>query len=126
MILFILIALLSGILQYFLPWWIAGLVAFVLAALLGKSGGKSFLAGFGAVFLLWLVMALVSHLSGGGIMTQKMTEVFKSSLSFLSVPLLIFITALIGGLTGGFSATAGFHTASIFKKTALQEKKKAY
>ena len=106
------IAVLDLILQRFFGFWAAGLVAFLICLLFAPSGSKAFLAGFGAIVLVWLGMTLASHLASGGILTQRMANVFSLPNSWL----LVLVTVVMGGLIGGISGLAGYHTANLFKK----------
>lgn len=113
MILFALILVVSLVLQFFLPWWIVAPVAFGLAFWKSRSAGQAFLAGFGAVFVLWLVAALIPDFRNDHILSRKIAE-----LLFVKYPaLLVILTALIGGLAGGLAAWSGY-----FWKRALDPK----
>ena len=102
--LFLLIAILSLLLQLFLPWWTVAPVAFGLALWRGRSGWQAFGAGFGAVALVWLLASAFSHFRTGGILTEKVATL----LTLPSPLLLLLVTALIGGLVGGMAALTGY------------------
>ena len=53
----LLIMLLSFIAGLYLPWWSIAPVAFLVALLLALGVGRSFLAGFTGIFLLWALLA---------------------------------------------------------------------
>lgn len=95
--------LLCWVLQYFLPWWTLVLGAFAGGYLFGETSGKSFLAGFAAVALLWLVTAFIIDAQTHSILTDKVARLFPTKTSGL----LFVLTALIGGLPGGFAAMSG-------------------
>ena len=100
----VLIILLSFIAGLFLPWWSIAIVAFLIALLIPQSVGKSFLAGFIGVFLLWGILALWIDVKNDSVLSMKIAQLFKlGSASFL----LILITALIGALVAGFAAMSG-------------------
>jgi hypothetical protein len=85
--------------QYFLPWWSMAIVALAASYGFHNGGWQSFVAGFLAVSLLWLGMAAYLDSATESILTMKMNKLF---------PLNVFVmTALVGGLVGGFSALAG-------------------
>jgi hypothetical protein len=110
--LFLLILLISFVLQQFMPWWIIVPVAFSLGAWRGKSAFHAFISGFGAIATLWAIAALVVHLRTEGILTGKIAQLF-----FLPLPeLMIAATALIGGLAGGIAALSGFYWKNLFSK----------
>lgn len=102
--LFLLIFLVTLLLQFFLPWWIIAPVAFGLALWRGRSGWQAFGAGFGAVALGWLGASLITHLRTEGILTSKVAEL----LTLPSPLLLLVLTAFLGGLVGGMAALAGY------------------
>lgn len=108
LLLFILI--IAFALQFFLPWWIVAPVSFGLAAWLGRSGGKAFGAGFAGIGLGWLLLSIFIHFRTEGILTNKVIQLF----SLPHPALLLLITALIGGLVGGFSAWAGYCCRRLF------------
>ena len=55
--LFLLIFVLAAVAQFFLPWWIIAPLAFLTGAALGRTGGRTFLAGFAGIGLGWLLLA---------------------------------------------------------------------
>jgi hypothetical protein len=100
----LLIALLSFIAGLFLPWWSIAIVAFLVALLLQQGIGRSFLAGFAGIFLLWALVAFWIDVKNESLLSHKIAQLFPlGGSSFL----LILITALIGALVGGFAAMAG-------------------
>ncbi len=108
----LLIALLSFAACLYLEWWSIAIVAFMVAALIPQSPGKSFLTGFLAIFLLWGVLSFWISNANDHILA------YKVSLLILKIDnpyLLMLITALIGGIVGGLAAI----TASFVKKKKL-------
>ena len=100
----VLIALLSFIAGLFLPWWSIALVAFLVAVLVRLSPGGHFLSGFLGVFLIWTILAFWIDQKNEHILSSKVAQLFHlGSASFL----LVLISALIGGLVGGFAALSG-------------------
>ncbi|MCP9750886.1 hypothetical protein [Ferruginibacter sp. HRS2-29] len=100
----LLIALLSFAAALYMPWWTIAVAAFIVALVFNMSGGKSFLAGFLAIFLLWSVMSFLISSNNGHLLAHKV------SLLILSVDnpyYLILATGLIGGLVAGFAALTG-------------------
>lgn len=100
----ILTALLGFIAGMFLPWWSIAPVAFIVALFIRQSIGKSFIAGFLGIFLLWALVALWIDIKNQGILSQKIAQLFPLGGSSV---LLILVTAFIGGLVGGFAAVSG-------------------
>jgi hypothetical protein len=114
--LFILIFLSSLLLQFFLPWWIIGPIAFIFSAWKAKSGGHAFAAGFGAVSLLWIIMGLVKTLPNNNLLANRVGQLLGlPELSFHWI-LVLAITGIIGGLASGFAALAGFYGRQAFNK----------
>lgn len=104
---FILATLLTASLSFmaglYLPWWSIAPVAFGVALLMHQSIGRSFLAGFLGIFLLWLVVAWWRNYKNESFLSIKVAQLFGVG----SPLLLILITALIGALVGGFAAISG-------------------
>ncbi|MBE7175104.1 MAG: hypothetical protein INR69_01790 [Mucilaginibacter polytrichastri] len=102
--LFILIFLITLIVQFFSLWWSLALIAFIAAYLLGKSGRHAFFSGFFAIALLWIILALFQTLPNDNILAARMARVF--TLPHWS--LVLVVTVLIGALVGGLSAWSGY------------------
>ncbi len=62
------------------------------------------MAGLFGVGLLWFIHALIISLNNDGILATRVIGLFPLPSSSL---LLVFITALIGALVGGFGALTG-------------------
>ena len=105
---FILTIIVCFVLQSFLPWWTLAIGAFAVAYFSGNKSYLSFAAGFLGVAILWLGMAYYIDSSTHSILTEKVNKLLPAiairSLKFNSA---FFLTALIGGLVGGFSALTG-------------------
>jgi hypothetical protein len=100
----ILTGLLSFIGGLYLPWWSVAVAAFLVALLVHQKGGKAFLAGFSGVFLLWAGLAWWIDSKNQSLLSEKIALVLPLGGSSM---LLILVTALVGGLTGGFAAMSG-------------------
>lgn len=105
---FIVSIILTAILSYafgiYLPWWSIALAAFAVAVLIPQQPGKSFLTGFIALFLFWLVLAFYIDIKNEHILSVKVAElIFKMQSSML----ILLVTAIVGGLVGGFAALTG-------------------
>ena len=110
--LFLIILILSFVSSYFLPWWVAALIAFLAALFIGKTSGRSFWSGFGAIFILWVILALLKSIPNDHILVSRVIELFPLPHNWI---LLLLITALIGGLVGGLAALSGILTKKVFK-----------
>ena len=103
-ILFFLIALLSGLLQLWLPWWSMMLVAAGMSFLLGKTFWQTFLAGFLACGLVWLIYAIMIAITHGSLMTDRIASLFSLPASWL----LYLVSFLIAAIGGGLGAWMGY------------------
>jgi hypothetical protein len=114
--LYILIIILGGIASFFLPWWIIAPVCFGVCFWQSKSGSSAFGIGSAAVSTLWLIYALYLYFTADVNILLPMTQLISGS-GFLSgfpqTTLGFLIMLLIGGLVGGFSGLAGYHTGQL-------------
>jgi len=100
----LLIAALSFLAGLILPWWSIAIVAFIVGLLLPQSIGLGFLSGFLGIFILWFILALWIDIKNESILSHKIAQLFPLGGSSITI---IFVTALIGGLVGGFAAMSG-------------------
>ena len=117
--LFVLILLVSLVLQLFLPWWIIGPAAFCICFLKAANGGHAFRHSFAAIFVLWCGAALYQTLRNDNILARRVGEMFMMT-SENNWILLVLVTGLVGGLTAAVSGLAGYYTraAFLYKKRA--------
>lgn len=109
LIAFVLTAFLSYVGGLYMDWWVIAIAAFLVAAIIPLKPWPAFLAGFSALFLLWGGLAWMIDMNNQQLLSAKVAELlFKTP----SPALLILVTALIGGLVGGFAAL----TASFIRK----------
>jgi hypothetical protein len=90
-------------------WWIITIATFVIALLVHQRAGKAFLSGFLGVFLLWGALAWWMDIKNEHVLSKKIAEVLPLGGNSL---LLILVTALAGGLAGGFGAMSGSYLRS--------------
>lgn len=114
MMLFLLIAIISLILQLFLPWWIIAPLAFLLAAWKAKSAKNAFLSAFLAIFLLWTITAFIYSLPNEHILANRVASMLTLPSSSSSWLMVLIISGIIGGLAAGFSALAGHYSKKAF------------
>ncbi len=93
----------SLVLQYFLPWWTLMLGAMAAGYLYGKDGFAAFGAGFLGVALLWAIASMILDAQTQSILTNKVALLFPTK----TPALLLVLTALVGGLPGGFAGLTG-------------------
>ena len=113
--LFLLILIISLVLQLFLPWWIIAIVAFVLCMIKAKTGGQAFGLSFASIFILWSVVALYKSLVNDNVLASRVGELLMLKMDNNWI-LVILATALIGGLVAAFAGMAGYYTRSTFLK----------
>jgi hypothetical protein len=94
------ILILAFALELFLPWWSIAIAAFIMGY--GLTSGGNFFAGFIAIAVLWSVKALVIDANAAVPLAEKVAAILT-----VSKPALIAVTALLGGLVGGFAALSG-------------------
>lgn len=105
--LFLLIAIVSLILQLFLPWWVIAPVAFVFAAWKAQSAKNAFFTAFLAIFVLWTIAGLIHTLPNENILANRVASMLTLPSSSFSWLIVLIISGVIGGLAAGFSALAG-------------------
>lgn len=116
--LFLLIAVLSLLLQLFLPWWIIAVVAFGLAFWMAKGSIHAFWTGFAAIFVLWIVTSLFRSIPNEHILANRVGEMLMLPHWKYNWIIVLLITGIVGGLAAGFSALAGFYMRQILPKKA--------
>lgn len=107
----LLIAVLSGIAEWFAPWWSLAIVAAVIAVAMKLRPGKAFLAGFLGIALLWLGVVLWRDIPNEHILSTRLAKLF----TLPDHTLFIVVTVVIGGLVGGLSAWAGAQLRMAFQ-----------
>jgi uncharacterized membrane-anchored protein YitT (DUF2179 family) len=118
--LFLLIAIISLILQLFLPWWIIAPIAFVLAAWKANSGKNAFFSAFLAISVLWIIVGLIHTLPNENILANRVASMLTLPANSLNWLIVLVISGLIGGVAAGFSALAGRYT----REAIIESKKK--
>lgn len=110
---FVLIAVLSVLLQMFAPWWVIAIIPFLV--LIWRSAGPSgaFWTGFLGVAVPWLLYGYYQHFISDGAMSDRVATIFMLP----SGTLLLIVTAVIAGLVGGFSALSGHWARQLFRKS---------
>ncbi len=88
----------------FLPWWSIAIVAFLVALLMKQNIGAGFLAGFAGIFIMWALYATVIDVKNDNFLSHQIAKLLPLGGSSI---LLVFVTALVGGLVGGFAAMTG-------------------
>lgn len=100
----LLTALLSFAFGIFLPWWSIAIAALVVAFAIHQAPWKAFVTGFLGIFLLWFFLVFTINSANDGILAGKVSVIIIKSDSPTA---LMLVTALIGGVVGGFGALTG-------------------
>lgn len=111
---FIVILILSFLLQLVLPWWIIVVISFATCGLIGKTGKIALWGPFFAILLLWTSMALYKSLPNNHILANRIAEMFGVQ-SWL---LILLLSSLLGAFTAAVSGYCGYH----FRKAVLVKK----
>lgn len=105
-------ALAFGLGLYF-PWWTIVIAGMLTGFFIPQHWGLSFLSSFTGVFLFWGLMAFFISFSNDHILAKRISLlVIKNDSPYL----IILLTAMIGGLTAGLSATTARTLLNLFKK----------
>ena len=107
----LLIALLSFAAGLYFPWWSIAIAAFVVALLIVLRPFWSFVAGFIAVFVLWLLIVMRISGANDGILAHRIAILIG-----VGETALMFIAAFIGGIVSGLGALTGSLFVSFFRK----------
>lgn len=99
----ILTALLSYVVEQFLPWWTIGGCAGLVAMGFSLNKRTAFGGGFAAISLLWTLAAISIDVQTSAVLSTKLAPL----LGFQRTSLLILLTGLVGGIVGGLGALSG-------------------
>jgi hypothetical protein len=97
------------VLELLLPWW-----SIAIASALGGfflRSNQNFLMGFLAIAILWTGKALLIDMNAAVNLGERVANILT-----VSKPVLLLVTALLGGLVGGFASLTG---------SLLRDKKKS-
>ena len=108
----IIIAVLSAVAQFFLPWWIIAPIAFAVCFWQSHTAGKAFLEGTVSVTLVWAAYVGFLNIQNQGALAARMGELLFKTPN--NPGLLLTLTPLIGGLVGGVAGLAGFYVRQAF------------
>ena len=105
---FILATLLTATFSFlaglYAPWWSIAVISFLVALLIKQRYGIAFLSGLAGIFLCWGILALWIDIKNNQVLSHRMAQIFPLGGSSVA---LILVTALVGGLVGGFAAMSG-------------------
>jgi hypothetical protein len=98
--------------QLFMPWWIIGVISFVLAYLMEKNKFIAFASCMVAVFSLWVGTAYWAD----GNFDRPVSDILSSLLGNISPSAVYFLTGIIGGIVAGLGGCLGTWTRSLSAK----------
>jgi hypothetical protein len=105
---FIVVILLTALLGYAAPlyfaWWSFAVTSFIITLFIHQKAFAAFAATFLGLFLLWAIMAMLIDSANNHLLSQKVATLLHLGSSSM---VLIFISALIGGLVSGFAGLTG-------------------
>jgi hypothetical protein len=96
-------AVLAYLFQRMFPWWSVIIASFLISFIISSNGFSSFLSGFLGIALLWFLLAAIVDMKTDSLLVERVAGIFSIPNNFL----LILITAIIGGIVGGFGALTG-------------------
>lgn len=108
----ILIAILSALATWMMPWWMIAVVAFAVSFTFQLNAGKAFLSGFLGIVLFWLVAILMIDTANEHILSTRMAKLFGMSNYWL----FIVVNLIVGGLVGGLAGWTGAVLRNTFMK----------
>ena len=104
---------------FYLPFWSAALISFLVAVFIYQKPGMAYLAGFLSIFLLWGGLSWWIDAQNNSILSQKIASLFPLGGNGM---LLILITAIVGAIIGGLSALSGSFLRKYYdERKALEE-----
>jgi hypothetical protein len=112
MLLFFLIAILSWLVQMFLPWWSMIVVTAALCFFMGRTMKQVFFAGFFGCGLVWPLYGLYINAVNGSLMTDRMSNLFSLPGSWL----LFLVSFLVAAIAGSIAAAAGYSLKLVLKR----------
>ena len=97
-----------GVLSFIAGWlslavWSLAVIAFLVAFIVNDSSGKSYLAGFAIVGLMWFLVASILNIANEGQLSGMVAGLLKIPNSTQ----LLYVTSMVGALVAGFGAMTG-------------------
>lgn len=105
----VMIALLSLLLQLFLPWWSIVIAAALGGTVFSLGSLKSFFCGFLGTAIVWWMYAWIIDLKNQSILSAKIAELFNMGTSAM----LILFCGMLAGIVGGLAALSGSEAKKI-------------
>ena len=93
----------SALMQMFLPWWVSGLLCFIMALGWDKPAGDTFVKCGISQGALWALIMIYQDAANQSILSTRMADMLGLGHPYLLIcvaTLLIFITAGLSGMAG--------------------------
>ena len=117
---FLLIIVGSYFAQLYFPWWSLVVVAGIAGLLFAfENSRKSFYTGFFAILVSWTALAYFTDILNEGVFSDKMSSVLEG----FTMPVLILLPAILGGILAGFASMTGNLLRNLFVKPQSLETK---
>ncbi len=112
---FIVILIISFLLQMIAPWWVIILISFATCGIIGKTGKIAFWQSFFAICLLWIGYSLFKSLPNDNVLASRVAIMISVNVWWI----LLLITGILSGLVAGISGYCGyqFRMAMLVKKS---------
>jgi hypothetical protein len=99
------IAVLGAFAEHIFAWWSIAVAAFLMSFLFNLKPGQSFLSGFLAISIFWLIYIIKADTANEHILSQKMAVL----ISLPNYALFIIVNVVLGGLVGGLGSLSGVY-----------------
>lgn len=106
---FLVIALLTYPASFIFPWWICGIVSFAICFLVHPGYKTAFLISFIAVFIIWVLQAIIANQNFDTSMALVLGNLFGGIPSYI----IYLLTGLTGGIAGGMAGIMGNWTNTL-------------
>ena len=100
--------ILAYLLQSVFPWWSVVIASFLINLIISSKAMSSFASGFFGIALLWFILAAYTDITTDSILTNRVAEILFLPNNWS----LILVTALVGGVVGGFGGLTGSYLRS--------------
>ncbi len=97
-------------------------MAFGAAFWKAENSTDAFWSGFFAVFTLWIILGLFYSIPNEHILANRVGAMLRLPETTVNWVIVLLISGIIGGLTTGFSALAGYH---VRQAVVLPEKQRS-
>ena len=87
-----------------IPWWAFAITAFIVGIAVPQKAWLSWLTGFMGMLVCWGILAFSASSGNQHLLAGKMANILPLG---GSVSLIIFITAFVAAVIGGFAALTG-------------------